>query len=665
MCGIFGIVTKNVTSPASLRLLVDSLFLLSESRGKEASGLAFLAGDKISIYKQPIRSRKLIRQDDYKELFDKIDNVSPISIIGHSRLATNGLQIDNRNNQPVATKEGTIVHNGIVVNEDKLWGGLIQKKPKYEVDTEALLELVSTYFTKGYPVESSISKAYSDIEGSASVALFLKKEPYLILATNTGSLYFSEGKKRESFIFASESYILRKVKEEVNSFGSFGETINVAPGSGLKVDLFSLKINKFALNSRAKALKKKLLQPHKNYFRFVDISKNGAIYEKKDLVLYSPKNNLKKLTSHDFDYQRIYKLKRCTKCILPETMPFIEFDTTGICNYCRGYKRMRPRGKQALERLITPFRSKNGKPDCIVAFSGGRDSSYGLHLLKKELGMNPIAYTYDWGMVTDLARRNQARLVGKLGVEHIIVSADITFKRNNIRKNILAWLKRPELGMIPLLTVGDKQAEYYIDQVARRLKIKMVIYCSGCELENDEFKAGYSGIKNGYPDGILHNLSLSGKTKMAFYYARQFVANPLYLNTSIFDTAFAYFTTYIKRHGYIYLWHYIPWKEEKIISTLKNEYGWEKDPNTNLTWRTDDGTPAFYNYIFYQVQGFTEIDAFRSNQIREGDLTREEALKLVNDENKPRYEALKWYFDRVGLDADMVLTVVDKIPRLY
>ena len=65
------------------------------------------------------------------------------------------------------------------------------------------------------------------------------------------------------------------------------------------------------------------------------------------------------------------------------------------------------------------------------------------------------------------------------------------------------------------------------------------------------------------------------------------------------------------------------------------------------------------------MQGFTEIDAFRSNQIREGDLTREEALKLVNDENKPRYEALKWYFDRVGLDADMVLTVVDKIPRLY
>ena len=41
-------------------------------------------------------------------------------------------------------------------------------------------------------------------------------------------------------------------------------------------------------------------------------------------------------------------------------------------------------------------------------------------------------------MVTDLARRNQARVVGKLGVEHVWVSADIAKKRNYIKKNFLA-----------------------------------------------------------------------------------------------------------------------------------------------------------------------------------------------------------------------------------
>ena len=34
----------------------------------------------------------------------------------------------------------------------------------------------------------------------------------------------------------------------------------------------------------------------------------------------------------------VLKIKRCSKCILPETMPFIEFDDDGICNYCNNYE---------------------------------------------------------------------------------------------------------------------------------------------------------------------------------------------------------------------------------------------------------------------------------------------------------------------------------------
>ena len=55
--------------------------------------------------------------------------------------------------------------------------------------------------------------------------------------------------------------------------------------------------------------------------------------------------------------------------------------------------------------------------------------------------MNPITYTYDWGMTSDIGRRNISRMCAKLGIENIIVSADLKKKRNNIRKNINAWLK--------------------------------------------------------------------------------------------------------------------------------------------------------------------------------------------------------------------------------
>ena len=89
------------------------------------------------------------------------------------------------------------------------------------------------------------------------------------------------------------------------------------------------------------------------------------------------------------------KLRRCTKCILLETYPYISFDKDGVCNFCNDYEKQKFLGEQELLKTLDKFRSKNGEPDCIVGLSGGRDSSYGLHLIKKKYEMNPIAYTFD------------------------------------------------------------------------------------------------------------------------------------------------------------------------------------------------------------------------------------------------------------------------------
>ena len=678
MCGIFGVIAgkHNRLSPSQLRSMVDTLFRLSESRGKEAAGLAFLLGDTIKVYKQPIKSRGFIRKERYRKLFTSVEHLRskktskattiPVAIIGHSRLATHGFQTENQNNQPVATSDIVGIHNGIIVNDDFLWLRILKKKPKYEVDTEALLELIRLHYRNYSSIELALQKAYAELEGSASIAVFLKSEPDLILATNTGSLYFSKSSDPKAIIFASESYILRQFKKENSSIiaQQMDDIVQVEAGNGYKVNLFTLKMTPFLLLPRKKAPPTTRWK-RENLFTITDISEKDAAPGREVTRLYSKVNSLKKIMQHDIDYEAIYKLRRCVKCILPETMPFITFNEDGVCSYCKNHKKIQPKGRRALEKLVEPYRSKRGEVDCIIAFSGGRDSSYGLHFLKRELGMNPIAYTYDWGMVTDLARRNEARLVGKLGVEHIIVSADITMKRDHIRKHILAWMKKPDLGMVPLFMEGDKQCEYYADELGRKAGVKLIFFCRGNELENEEFKWGHCGIRNATPNGIIHNLSFKGKVQIAAYYAWQYLTNPAYINSSTFDTLFAYFSTYIQKHDYIFLWHYVPWEEEKIISTLKREYGWETETNSTVTWRTDDGTSAFYNYIYYTGQGFTENDTFRSNQIREGILTRQKALEFVGAENKPRYEALKWYFDRIGLDGHEVLTAVDEMPELY
>jgi len=167
-------------------------------------------------------------------------------------------------------------------------------------------------------------------------------------------------------------------------------------------------------------------------------------------------------------------------------------------------------------------------PECLVPFSGGRDSSYALHFVVKELGLKPIAFSYDWGMLTDLARRNQSRMCGKLGVEHILVSADIRKKRKNIRENVLAWLKRPDLGTIPLFMAGDKQYFYFANLLMKQNNLNISVLGENL-LETTNFKSGFCGITPKFSKGNTYALSGSDKIKMITHYGKQYLLNPSYI----------------------------------------------------------------------------------------------------------------------------------------
>ena len=99
-------------------------------------------------------------------------------------------------------------------------------------------------------------------------------------------------------------------------------------------------------------------------------------------------------------------------------------------------------------------------------------------------------------------------------------------------------------------------------------------------------------------------------------------------------------------------------------STLLDRYGFELARDTRSTWRIGDGTAAFYNYIYYNVAGFTENETFRSNQIREGLLTREKALELIRTENQPRFESIQWYCDTIGISFEDTIERIRSIPHL-
>jgi len=120
-------------------------------------------------------------------------------------------------------------------------------------------------------------------------------------------------------------------------------------------------------------------------------------------------------------------MKRCPRCALPETFPGIEFqESGGVCNYCIYYglfaERLRvfkERLREEFEKVVAEAKRKQNGYHCILCYSGGKDSTFLLHLLKTQYNLNVLAYTLDNGFISPQAFRNIAKVVDRLGVDHI------------------------------------------------------------------------------------------------------------------------------------------------------------------------------------------------------------------------------------------------------
>ena len=473
MCGIFGLIVHKDAGygPVFIKKSLTTLARLSESRGKDSSGFAFRnERDKtINLIRAPMPISSLMEHQVFDfELEAHLNNISHrkdvltqnvFAVIGHSRLVTNGTQLNDENNQPVV-KDGLVgIHNGIIVNVDELWQTMPIGQRKYKIDSEVIFSLFR-YFNETYNSSIvSISKAIKKIIGTVATGFFIDNKNELVLATNNGSLYIISNFK-DILFFASEKHILErmikrhKLDRKISNF----RLLKVEPNTGYLVNLSNLTTRNFGFyDDDTEVFKSTIIENYSINLQSVNsCSNNKSLLVDFEKIMTNPKaKHERKLLEYNID--EISGLRRCTKCVLPETFPFISYDKEGECNYCNNYRlKNQPSPLDDLFRLVEPYRSKDGSYDCIVPYSGGRDSTFTLHMIKKVLGLNPIAFTYDWGMVTDLARRNIARVCGKLGVENIIVAADIVKKRSNIKKNILAWLKRSSLGMVPLFMSGDK-----------------------------------------------------------------------------------------------------------------------------------------------------------------------------------------------------------------
>ena len=562
-------------------------------------------------------------------------------MIGQTRLVTNGSKFSYSNNQPLETENIVGVHNGIFANLEEENFEKTRNYESFDVKSDSLLfyENISK-FIKNKNFIKNFFEYLKNIIGNFSIAFHLLNENKIFISSNNGSLFYYNDE--DIFTFASEKEFIFNYLKNSNLLKN--------------KDIDPSKIKKCLQQIVIFDLDKKTLEE-------IDLKKdfedpNIKIDYKKKISI---RNNLR------YELNKIKDLKRCSKCILPETYPFIKFNSNNVCNYCENYEKQNFLGEEKLFQYLEKFRSKNGEPDCLVGLSGGRDSTYGLHLLKTKYKMNPIAYTFDWGLTTDISRINAAKVCGKLGVEHIIRSADIEKKREYVKKNLFSWLKRPHLGMLPIIQVGDKGFYDHGRKLSKELNLKLVVHCTGYQLEQREFFLGFAGINQKLKNNQrMYSYDFFNKIKMLYWYSLQFLLNPYYFNSALLDNFDGFLASFIRKDDFLHLYNYEKWDESLMIKILNEEYNWTNDISYGKNqWRMGDGQTAFNNFVYYTLAGFSEYDNFRSNQIREGLISRDEAIKLCQEDNKIKYDTLKNFSEVIGFNLDNVLSRISCLEKLY
>jgi hypothetical protein len=346
-------------------------------------------------------------------------------------------------------------------------------------------------------------------------------------------------------------------------------------------------------------------------------------------------------------------VKRCTRCVTPNTYPGITFDGEGVCNYCLAFGADTPRGEDELHSIIHQYQGRSERFDCLVALSGGRDSSYALYYVTKVLGLRALAFTIDNGFMPQETRQNIQNAVSILGVDHVIEKHNSL--RRNIRPALSAWLHRPSPAMIPILCTGCRMALYRgFLTTARQHEIPLLVSGQG-EPETSfatKFLSGNSGIAH-------------GTVSLALGMARELMKNPRYLMNPAFP--YEMFMEYLYAFSpvpimqklicpemrHVRLFEFIPWDEKEIMTVIQDKLGWRNYAYSRSPWRSDCKINLLRNHLYKETLGFTKNEELVSNMIRLGKISRDEGLARVEYEGVISEQFLREFLEEVRIPYEV------------
>lgn len=345
-------------------------------------------------------------------------------------------------------------------------------------------------------------------------------------------------------------------------------------------------------------------------------------------------------------------MKRCNPCGLPETHETIAFDSAGTCNICRNVEFKQSAidweaRREELGQLIEEHRGKYDY-DCIVPFSGGKDSTWTLYYLVKEFNVKPLVVRFDHGFMRPNLEDNVKRVCRELGVDihtftpnwHVVQKLML---QSFLEKGDFCWHCHTGIfsypmwvaleKKVPLIFWGEPSAEY-------------TAYFSYEQAEEVDEKRFNRFVNLGISaDDMFVRLGgdVDSRDLKCFSYP------PLKDLRNL-------------NYRSVCLGSYIPWDVKKQSAIIMDELGWQGDEVENVPPQYNYEKIECYmqgvrDYIKYIKRGYSRPSHLAAIDIRHGRITPEEGRKLVAEYEGKRPPSLDLFLDFIGMSEEEFLKV--------
>ena len=344
-------------------------------------------------------------------------------------------------------------------------------------------------------------------------------------------------------------------------------------------------------------------------------------------------------------------MKYCKKCIIPDTRPNSSFGSNGVCDACKSHSTRRDVDwewrEDAFRHVVENAKQSSKGYDCVIPVSGGKDSHW--QVIKcLDYGLNPLAVTWKSPGRTEIGRKNLENLVS-LGVDHI----DYQVNPNVERKFVYKALTRFGTTAIPM-----HMALFNIPlKIAIKFDIPLVVWGENSAYEYGSEQEALKGFK--MDTSWLRRFGVNHDTT-----AHDWVDDDLTLKEM---------TPYIgpsneeleaKGILAVFLGYYFPWDPENSLKAARTHGFRARDEGPKTGYYNyadiDDDFISIHHFIKWHKFGFTRSYDNLSLEIRNGRLTRDQAIEILRQRGyETPQEDIEKFCEFLGINREHFFGICD------